>query len=171
MLVSHAGLIDGFRAHLTLLPRKKLGLAILANLDQTRLNLALSNALVDRLLGAPAKDWNAHYREIVAAQEFAAKSQAVRAERQRKRGTRPTLALADYSGTYEHPAYGTVVIKLDNGGLLLEWSSFRTKLEHYQDDVFRPLDEELGRSLLSFHIGDGKRVMGMTAIGMEFSRK
>src|SRR5262249_40960848 len=50
-LVSHAGLIDGFRVHLALLPREGWGVAVLANRHRTRMNLALSNALVDLLLG------------------------------------------------------------------------------------------------------------------------
>ena len=58
LLVQHAGLIDGFRAHLTLLPKDGYAFAILANREGTRMNLALSNALADLLLGLPAKDWN-----------------------------------------------------------------------------------------------------------------
>ncbi len=171
LLVSHAGLIDGFRAHLTLLPKKKLGLAILCNLEPTRLNLALSNTIVDRLLGAPAKDWNAHYRAIVENEETVARLRAVKAERYRKRGTSPTLPLADYAGTYEEPAYGKATVRMEKGELYLDWSSYRVKLEHYQDDAFRPLDDELGRGLVEFQITDGKRVAALTAMGMKFARK
>jgi CubicO group peptidase (beta-lactamase class C family) len=170
-LVSHAGLIDGFRAHLTLLPKKKLGLAILCNMDQTRMNLALSNSLVDLLLGAPAKDWNAHYREIVSAAEFAAKIEAVQVERGRKRGTKPTLTLGEYAGKYEEPAYGEAVIVEEKGELFLKWSSFRCKLEHFQYDTFRVLDDLLGQWLLEFQVEDGKRAVSMSAIGVKFVRK
>src|SRR5207248_4353950 len=64
LLVSHAGVIDGFRAHLALLPEDGWGVAVLSNLHATRMNLALSNRLVDRLLGLPGRDWNAHYRAL-----------------------------------------------------------------------------------------------------------
>ncbi len=57
-LCSHAGAIDGFRAHITLIPEKKIGIVLLDNLQATRMNLPLSNALVDLLLGLPRKDWN-----------------------------------------------------------------------------------------------------------------
>ncbi len=169
--VSHAGLIDGFRAHLMLLPKKKLGLAILCNLDQTRMNLALSNQIADLLLGAPPKDWNAHYRKIVDDGEFAAKMQARQLDRMRKTGTRPSLALEDYEGSYENAAYGVAKIKLDKGDLWLEWSSFRCKLQHFQDDSFRVLDDLLGQTLLEFHVVNGQRVDGLRAIGVEFKRK
>ena len=52
-LCSHAGAIDGFRVQITLVPKEKIGIVILANLHFTRMNLALSNSLVDLLLGLP----------------------------------------------------------------------------------------------------------------------
>jgi len=70
-LISHAGLIDGFRAHLTLLPKDGWGIAILANRHGTRLNLALSNKLVDRLLGLPPRDWDGAIGEVVRRDEAA----------------------------------------------------------------------------------------------------
>lgn len=171
LLVSHSGIIDGFRAHLTLLPKRKLGLAILSNCHATRMNLALSNQLVDLLLNAPAKDWNDHYHKILEAEEFATKLQIGLRERQRKTSLRPTLPLADYVGNYEAPAYGTAKIRLDKDHLILEWSSFKVGLQHYRSDSFQVLDDLLDTSLLEFHIEDGKRVKSMTAIDVLFTRK
>lgn len=169
LLVSHAGLIDGFRAHIALLPRRKLGLAILCNLDQTRMNLALSNSIVDLLLHAPAYDWNDHYGKIIAQDEFAARLQAAELERSRQRGTKPSLPLADYAGTYREPAYGEAVIRAENGELTLEWSRFRCKLEHFHFDSFRALDRHLGQWPVQFTIANGK-VSEMTALGQRFKR-
>jgi CubicO group peptidase (beta-lactamase class C family) len=170
LLVSHAGVIDGFRVHIALLPKKKLGLAILANLHQTRMNLALSNAIVDRFLGAPAKDWNEHYRKIVDAADFAERQREAKMERERKRGTSPTLPLTSYTGTYEEAAYGTAKIVVENDELILEWSSFRARLEHFQYDTFRVLDDNLGRWPLKFTIKD-KEVSAMSALGMTFKKR
>ena len=63
-LVSHGGVIDGFRTHIALLPRDGYALALLSNRHQTRLNLALSNTLIDRLLGLPKHDWNDYFRKL-----------------------------------------------------------------------------------------------------------
>ena len=38
-LWSHGGVIDGFRAHITLVPDKRIGIAILNNRDGTQMNL------------------------------------------------------------------------------------------------------------------------------------
>ncbi len=75
-LCSHAGAIDGFRAHITLVPEKKIGIVLLNNLQATRMNLPLSNALVDLLLGLPRKDWNGLCAEAVRKDEAAAAERA-----------------------------------------------------------------------------------------------
>lgn len=169
LLVSHAGLIDGFRAHITLLPKRKLGLAILCNLDQTRMNLALSNAIVDLLLDKKAKDWNEHYGEIVVQEEFAAKRRAVEIDRGRKFGTKPSLPLASLVGKYADAAYGEAEVKMEKDRLVLEWSRFRCEMEHYQYDTFRVQDRLVGKWLIEFMIREGK-VKGLNAIGVEFKR-
>ena len=171
LLVSHAGLIDGFRVHLTMIPKRKLALAILCNLDQTRMNLALSNNLVDLLLEAPSKDWNDHYRKIVEAGQFAAKVKEGQLERSRRRNTQPSLPLENYAGTYEEPAYGTAKIILEKDELILEWSTSRCKLEHFHFDTFRTRDALLGQWPIVFEVEGGKRVAAMSAIGMNFKRK
>src|SRR5436305_12461467 len=83
LLVMHAGLIDGFRAHLTILPKDGYAFAILANREGTRMNLALSNSLVDVLLGLPERDWNKYLLGIQAEEEEAARVQKKREERGR----------------------------------------------------------------------------------------
>src|SRR5579875_2380348 len=58
-LLQHAGAIDGFRCHFALVPKCRLGIVLLCNLHQTRMNIALSNSLLEMLLGLPHLDWNA----------------------------------------------------------------------------------------------------------------
>ncbi|MCE9530632.1 MAG: serine hydrolase [Planctomycetes bacterium] len=170
LLMSHAGLIDGFRAHLAILPKKNFALAILCNRHQTRMNLALSNQIIDQFLEAPAKDWNDHYQKLIEASALAAKNQAEQIERNRKLGTKPSLGIKEYVGTYEEPAYGIARVKAKNGSLFLEWSSFVCPLDHFENDTFRVLDNFLGQWPLEFHIKDGK-VTGLTAMEMKFLRK
>jgi CubicO group peptidase (beta-lactamase class C family) len=135
-LWSHAGVIDGFRAHLTLAPRQQIGIAILANLYATRMNLALSNTLLDLLLGLPRKDWNAVLGEAVRkAQEAEADKRRAR-EARRRRDTKPSHELAAYVGAYDHPAYGTAKVTLEKGGLVWSWGQLTSPMEHFQYDAF-----------------------------------
>jgi hypothetical protein len=135
-LVSHGGAIDGFRAHFTLVPQKRLGLAVLSNLHETPLNLALSNSLLDLLLGLPAKDWNALHG--AAIRRALAERDAAEQARQRDRhaGTRPSRELAAYAGEYHNPAYGTVRVALEGGALVWGWNDFRATLGHFHYDTF-----------------------------------
>src|SRR5262249_9233453 len=144
-LVSHGGAIDGFRAHFTLVPRANLGIVLLNNLDRTQMNLALSNSLLDLLLGLPRQDWNALLGGAVRQEEAAV------AERERARlagrhqGTKPSREPAAYAGAYEHPAYGTVRVGVERGALVWRWNDWRGPLDHFHYDTFTlPLDD-LGR--------------------------
>jgi CubicO group peptidase (beta-lactamase class C family) len=149
-LVSHAGAIDGFRAHFTLVPRAKLGIVLLNNLDRTQMNLALCNSLLDLLLGLPRKDWNALMGRAVRKEAAAAAERERARLARRHQGTTPSRELAAYAGAYEHPAYGTVRVALERGALVWRWNDWHGTLEHFHYDTFTlPLDS-LGRPQVVF---------------------
>jgi CubicO group peptidase (beta-lactamase class C family) len=174
LLVSHAGLIDGFRVHLAFLPKEGLGLVVLCNLHGTRMNLALANSLVDLLLDLPRKDWNALLAEVMRKEEGAARARVQERLAKRQPGTRPSHDLAAYAGTYEHPAYGTARVARDGEGLVLRWSSFRCPLEHFHYDTFLVHDEVIDNTLVTFTLGAGGEVASMKVtepLGVEFRKK
>jgi CubicO group peptidase (beta-lactamase class C family) len=150
LLVSHAGTIDGFRAHVTLLPKDGYAVAILSNRHHTRMNLALSNTLADRLLGLPPKDWHAHLRDAVRREEQAARDERARRDQVRRPGSHPPRPLADYAGVFEHPAYGQARVSVHDGRLFWEWSGFRGPLGHHHDDTFVFEDQALDDPLIVF---------------------
>jgi CubicO group peptidase (beta-lactamase class C family) len=170
LLVSHAGTIDGFRAHITLLPRDGYALAVLANRHHTRMNLALSNMLVDHLLGLPAKDWHGPLRDVVRQEEAAKRAARERRELQRRPGTRPSRPLADYAGAYDHPAYGRATVSVSDGRLHWAWSGFRVPLEHFHLHTFLATDENLDDPLIEFGVGPGEGVTRFTFLNLPFRR-
>jgi len=135
-LVSHAGALDGFRIHLTMVPRRRIGIVVLANLQGTRMNLALSNAIVDQLLGAPKKDWNGLYLGLLNREKEKAAERAREWQARRVEGTKPAHDLSEYAGRYEHPAYGTAEVKVENRTLVWRWNSFAGPLEHFHYETF-----------------------------------
>jgi hypothetical protein len=139
----HGGVINGFRSQLTLIPKARLGIALLNNLDHTYMNYALSNQLVDLMLGLPYRDWTAVVQNALAKtdEEMAAETKAFHATR--KKGTRSTLPLDKYVGRYEDAAYGPCSIAARQGKLIWEWNKFRVPLEHFHDDVFLGTQEVL----------------------------
>ena len=169
-LLSHAGLIDGFRAQVTLVPRARVGFVLLCNLHQTRMNLALSNALVDLLLGLPRKDWNAYFLGVVKKEEEATRERLRRLEARPNHP--PSLRPADYAGPYEHPAYGTARVSAKDGGLVLDWGSFTMPLRTLAGETFLTSHEHLGGTEVEFVV-TGRRVTAVKIgdpVGVEFKR-
>ncbi len=174
LLLSHAGAIDGFRAQFMLLPRQKLGIALLMNLHQSRINLALGNSLVDLFLGLPARDWNAEFLAVVKKEEGERRRRVEERLKQRQPNTKPTLALPAYAGTYEHPAYGKARVAVENGVLILRWSNFRCDLEHFHHDTFLFKQDVLDGTTVTFVLSDGGSVTAMDValpLGVRFKRK
>jgi CubicO group peptidase (beta-lactamase class C family) len=171
LLVMHAGLIDGFRAHLTLLPKDGYAFAILANREGTRMNLALSNALVDLLLGLPEKDWNKYLLDVLADEQVEAKIRAKRVEQGRRPGQAPSVPVERLAGTYEEPAYGRATVRLGTDGLIWEWGPWKLPLEHYAGDTFRLKadNEHLNGIAVQFQVVEGA-VRGFRMIGLVFER-
>jgi CubicO group peptidase (beta-lactamase class C family) len=169
-LVSHAGIVDGFRTHITLVPQEHLGIVILSNLHETRMNLALSNTLVDRYLNLPARDWTGLYQAIERQKEAAFRQRLQEREAHRHLGTKPSRELSAYVGVFADRAYGLARVRLQGGGLVLEWSSFRAPLEHFHYDTFTVRSELLHDPEVSFTLGPDGDVTCLHAFGRDFQR-
>jgi CubicO group peptidase (beta-lactamase class C family) len=169
LLVSHAGALDGFRAHITLMPQDGYALAILANRHQTRMNLALSNTLVDRMLGLTPRDWNKYFRELVQREEAIADEARARREAGRRPDAKPNRPLSDYASRFSHPAYGIAEVTHVDGQLKWKWSGFSGALRHYAGDEFEIDDENLADNAVKFHIENG-HVTSLEFLNLPFKK-
>ena len=164
-LVSHAGALDGFRAHITLLPRRGIGIVILSNLQGTRMNLALSYTLVDHLLGKSGTDWTTLYHGLLRREAEAAAAKEKEWQAKRVHNTKPAHALTEYAGNYEHPAYGVVEVKVDGRGLVWRWNAFRGPLEHHHFETFVLRELTLQNPVVLFEPGPTGEVATMLVQG------
>ncbi|HJQ68101.1 MAG TPA: serine hydrolase [Blastocatellia bacterium] len=174
-MIAHTGGIDGFRARIVLLPKQNLGIVILTNssvgTSSASMHVAATNSIVDLLLGLPKTDWNARYGEQVKNIEAQAAQFEQRREARRQKDTRPSRELASYAGTYEDAAYGKVEVSVEGGALVVEWSRFKAKLDHYHYDTFLAKDESpLDGDMVVFHLGAGGEVEEVSMLGTEFKR-
>jgi CubicO group peptidase (beta-lactamase class C family) len=172
--LSHAGAIDGFRVHITLLPSDKLGIVLLNNLHNAEMNLALSNAIVDKALGLPTKDWNAYIAAQVVRREQAAAAKRQEREAGRHLGTQPSRELSAYVGHYENAAYGTAEVALRDDTLAWQWNSFAGELEHFHYDTFTLKNELIGRPQVVFTLGADGEVASMKVLDLmdvEFKKR
>ncbi|MCS6867096.1 MAG: serine hydrolase [Gemmataceae bacterium] len=169
-IVAHGGLIDGFRVQLTLVPEKNLACAILTNRHDNRLPLATTNALIDLYLGLPPRDWIGYYRKLVDAEAAAKRQSRAARDQARDPSAPPSLALADFAGSYEHPAYGRATVQFLDNRLTLRFSGFTCSLEHYERDTFRITDGFFEDELTTFRVRDQKP-LAVKFMDIEFHRK
>ncbi len=155
LVVAHGGVLDGFRAQVTLLPNEKIGIVLLNNLHQTKMNIALTNTLIDRMLNLPEKDWHAYFLQVEKTEREAKQSTIDQRLKQRKPGTKPSVALDLYAAKYFDSIYGEARITYADGKLTWEWSSFRSPLEHFNDDVFRIKEGFFKDQFIEFRIVNG----------------
>jgi len=137
-LVEHGGAIDGMRAQVAMIPEEKLGVVILTNMNGSLLPLPLMFKVFDAYLGGPQKDWSADMLKALKPLQDAGKAAEKRAETDRVVGTKPSLTLDKYVGTFRNDLYGDV--KIINNGEKLEVAfgpAFKSELEHWHYDTFR----------------------------------
>jgi CubicO group peptidase (beta-lactamase class C family) len=138
----HGGAVKGFRARIILVPREKLGLVLLTNLQDMGIVQAAGNNLLDHLLGLEKKDWDAFFDKEHRKAEQAQKERLRKLLAGRVQGTK-AKDLDLYVGTYAEPAYGTVQITRKGNALLLAWSSYQIPLKHFHYDTFLTPTEDL----------------------------
>jgi CubicO group peptidase (beta-lactamase class C family) len=172
LLVSHAGALNAFRAQVALLPKRNAGLVVMENLGRGYAVIALRNAILDRLIGSSARDWNQYLLGVEKAVD--AKDDARKTERDAKRyqNTKPSRDLQAYAGRYESPAYGAAAIALENGALVLHWNRLNAPLTHVHFDTFLASvpDDDLDETV-QFQLGADGNVKSMTVFDEEFARK
>lgn len=155
LAVHHGGNIDGMSAMVAMLPDEKLGVVVLTNLDGTPAPEAIFPYVFDMFTRNTPRDWIVEYQKILAPAKKMAKDAQDAAEKARVAGTKPTLDLAKYVGTYSDSLYGDIKISEENGTLRMMWGKFGGTLEHWNYDSFRAvLDaKRLGKPMLTFVVG------------------
>ncbi len=160
-VISHGGSIDGFRSHLTLLPRQKIGFAILINLGFDGLVENIRNTFLDQFLAGPHRDW----WKITRDDKLKHKSKTP----EKPKFSKPTVRLENFCGTYTDPGYGTVTIHLEEK-LKLEYAGISVKLKHVTRDIFVCEDIYFAHEL-HFSMDKLGKVKSLTLFDQIFPRK
>ena len=135
----HTGSIEGRSAIIGLIPDRRLGVYIFTNLDHSELRHALMYTVFDRYIGPsnPSHDWSAEMRAMYGRLADSSRAAQRAEESKRITGTKPTLPLERYAGTYADSLYGTATVGLSNGRLTLQAGTVSGQMEHWQYDLFR----------------------------------
>ncbi len=162
--VSHGGATDGMNTTLMMVPEKDLGIIVVTNTFNT-FREAVARYVIDSFTGLHDEDhdWHEHYLERYENQKAAAQQRRNEIEAQRVEGTRPSLSLNQFTGTYRDKVYDEVEVKLNQEGKLelhfWDDETLIADLEHWHYDTFRahwrnPAQRE---KFVTFDLGsDGK---------------
>jgi CubicO group peptidase (beta-lactamase class C family) len=177
--VSHGGTLTGFRAQCMLVPERKLGVFVLCNLRPSLVCETICKTALDTLLGLPAEDWVAFHKAQMGVLDFNIATGQKKREAARKPDTKPSLAIKQYAGSYDEPAYGRAEVTCDDDKLAIRWGRFTFRLEHYHYDMFTaipvaPKDEivSFDRSTfdVQFRLGTNGEVEAMKFLDQDFKR-
>ncbi len=157
-IVQHGGNIDGFSAYVHLLPDEDIGMVILTNKNGSRLPSVLALHATDWLLGKQEIDWT--NRVYVEADT---QTEELKEERAPVSNTDPTHPIPDYTGEYEHPAYGIMTIRQQSGELKMKFNAFDEDLTHFHYDVFEANLSELDQKMkLQFNMDMNGNVVSLS---------
>jgi CubicO group peptidase (beta-lactamase class C family) len=163
LVVQHGGNIDGMTSIVALLPEERTGLVVLTNLDQNELTYALMYRVFDAYLKRPAKDWSAEMLKTSRELEAQGKQETKNQEATRITGTKPSLSLERYAGTYSDSVDGDLTIRREQPGLVLQYGKLVADLSHWQYDTFRAAwrERRLGKMLVTFVLNSEGKVEEM----------
>src|SRR5260370_17028880 len=95
--------------------------------------------------------WIQRMLDIRLKGKEAGKQARTKAGQDRVADTKPSHALADYVGDYEHPAYGVMKIASSDNQLRFDFHKIKMPLMHFHYDRFdTPDDEENGKWSVNF---------------------
>jgi len=152
LIAYHGGDINGFHSQVSLMPYDGLGVVVLVIGDHgAPLYNVVSYAVYERLLGMSLTPWSERQLAIRLKGKEAGKQARAQAGGDRVANTRPSHALDDYVGEFEHPAYGVLTVGREGEGLLFDFHKIHLPLSHFHYDRFdTPDDEEDGKWSINF---------------------
>jgi CubicO group peptidase (beta-lactamase class C family) len=176
-LTYHGGAIGGCYSQVSSMPYDQVGVIVLVIGGHCgSLPNVITYNLYERLLGLAETPWSARYLDIYHRSKVAGKEARAKAGADRAANTKPSHALADYVGEYEHPAYGILKIGRKDNELQFDFHKIQLPLSHYHYDRFdTPNDELWGKWSVNFGTnpqGDvDKAVMSLDEDEVAFTRR
>ena len=142
-VVQHGGNLPGTSTLVALMPAERLGVTVLVNHGGSELRDALTWAIMDRFLGVTGgRDWVGEALARKRAGEAGEVAARANIGASRVAGTRPSHALADFAGTYDHPGYGPVTVTLAGNRLSARYNDDTSPIEHFHYDVFNATTDD-----------------------------
>jgi CubicO group peptidase (beta-lactamase class C family) len=138
LLVSRFGSFDGYRSHLSFMPERGLGVAVLVNGDGPAFYAAdlMATYAYDRLLGKSdlEKTYAGRLKDLQSKADAYRKHLSAEAARRAARQKPLPHPLADYAGVYENPRYGRMEWRVVGGALEVRAGVAASRAEVFDAD-------------------------------------
>ena len=177
LLTYHGGDLDGFHSQVSFMPKERVGVLVAVIGDHAAIlyNLVSYN-VYERLLAMDQTPWTKRWLEVRLKAKKAGTESRTKAGADQVRNTKPSHALGDYAGEYEHPAYGLLKITQKDGQLQFDFHRMAFPMTHYHYDRFdTPDDERFGKWSVNFSTnpqGDvDKALMSLDEAEVTFTRR
>lgn len=138
-MVSHTGGLTGMVSRITLIPEKKLGIAVLTNQESGEAFNAVTFTLLNQYLGFKPEDWTGKFKTLKDSAEARLTRELAQKETGRNRTSKPSHSLSELSGSYSDAWMGKMNLTETNSGLRISFEKspvLTGKLEHWQYDTF-----------------------------------
>jgi CubicO group peptidase (beta-lactamase class C family) len=152
LITFHGGDLPGFHTQVSFMPQDHIGVLVfeIGNHSQPLYNI-VTYSVYERLLGMDLTPWSDRQLEIRLKNKKAGTESRTKADMGRVPNTRPSHALADYTGVYENAAYGLMTIGLKDNQLQFEFHKMRFPMTQFHYDRFDTPDDELeGKTSVNF---------------------
>ena len=137
VMVSHGGVISGYRSTMAMLPKDSIAIIVLTNTAQgSPMANAAVYGIMDRLLQLGESAWTTKIKKEIAKQETKNVRELDSLKALKVKDTKPSHALTDYVGTYDHKAYGKMIITIEGEHLRIKHRMWDEALEHFHYDQF-----------------------------------
>ena len=147
--VGHTGGYDGMLTAFNMIPEEKLGVIVLTNGMKSPM-MAATYYTLDQFLGVDGPDWSELFLSRMGENEE--DPRITEAKSKRVTGTKPSLELNKYAGTYNADIYGDIVVSLEGGKLRLTFPNAKAlsaTLKHWHYDVWE-IDWDIEHAWFSF---------------------
>lgn len=145
-IIGHTGSIDGFYSNLTYLPLDSLAIFTVHNSTAAgSLRSVMNLPVIDILLGREVTDWSGRYRKDYLDGEARSRKQIDSLNASRVLNTIPSHQMTSYTGKFNHPVYGDILIGTTDNALTLKYRDLNAVLNHWHYDQFITIDEGKGR--------------------------
>lgn len=166
-VVEKNGALDGFRSIVTLVPEKKIGIAIVANKQLTAFPEAVRAEFLERYLGPSGRDLQAQIHD-----EQAAWNSLLALPPLPQKPNPTSKDLEAYAGNYTSKVYGQLSVFKNDSSLGVEVGPSRYKglLQHWSDNTFLLTfpDPDDAPGLITFVIGPSGNITGFNGEDYRF---